>query len=191
MINELDLKLSPMELMIQAKNGNSESYAALYQELYTPVYRYVFQKTINHEKAEDVTQIVFMKAFQSVEKFCDQGISPLAYFFTIARNTIIDLAKKEKRECILEEDDQTFERIEEPHEIPTKKMNKKEQKIAIQKAMQQLTSEQRDVLTFKFINDLKNPEIAGIMQKEESTIRQIQCRGIKRLKQLSHLKSYI
>jgi len=191
MTYESTLKLPPRDLMMCAKNGSKEAYAALYEEFYTPIFRYVYQRTLNYETAEDITQTVFLKVFQSVEKFCDQGISPLAYFFTVARNTIIDLSKKQKRECKLEADDPVFERIEELHETPTQTMKTKEQKKAIVKAMQQLSPDQRDALNFRFVNGLGNPEIANIMKKSEVLVRQLQCRGIKQLKTLSHLKSYI
>ncbi len=183
--------MSPMELMIQAKNGSREAYTALYKELYTPVFRYVYQRTLDHEVAEDITQTVFLKVFQSIKRFHDKGISPLAYFFTVARNAIIDLSKKQKREKQVSADDPLFERIEERHETPTQKMKEKDQKAAIAKAMQQLSFDQRDALTLRFINGLKNSEIANIMEKSEGLVRQLQCRGIKQLKTRSHLQFYM
>lgn len=191
MTNETASTLSPRELMIQAKNGSGEAYTALYEEFYTPIFRYVYQRTFDHETAEDITQTVFLKAFQSLERYADKGFSPLAYFFTIARNTIIDLGKKKKKECLVSEDNPVFEQIEEQHQTPTKKMNEKEQQVAIAKAMKQLSPDQRDALTFRFINGFKNSEIANVMEKSEALVRQLQCRGIKQLKTLSHLQYYL
>jgi RNA polymerase sigma-70 factor (ECF subfamily) len=177
--------------MIQAKNGNGEAYSALYEAVYTPVFRYVYQRTLDHETAEDITQTVFLKAFQSIERYSDQGFSPLAYFFTIARNAIIDLGKKNRKECLVAEDDPIFEQIEEPYQTPIKKMKEKEQQVAIQEAMKRLRPDQRDALTLRFINGFKNSEIANIMGKSEVLIRQLQCRGIKQLQTFSHLKYYL
>ena len=191
MTNDAASKLSPRELMVQAKNGSGEAYSALYEELYTPVFRYVYQRTLNHETAEDITQTVFLKAFQSIERYSDQGFSPLAYFFTIARNAVIDLGKKQKKECQVATDDPVFERREEPHQTPIQKMKNKEQQIAIARAMKQLSPEQRDALVFRFVNGFKNSEISNIMGKSEALVRQLQCRGIKQLKTLSHLKYYL
>ena len=47
-------------------------------------------RTWNCEISEDLAQTTFVKAFAGLDGWHDQGKNPLAYFFTIARNALID-----------------------------------------------------------------------------------------------------
>jgi RNA polymerase sigma-70 factor (ECF subfamily) len=191
MENDVNSKESLQDLMKQAQNGDTEAYAALYRQFYTPVFKYIYQRVICQETAEDLAQTVFLKVFQSLQRFTDKGVSPLAYFFAIARNAVIDWSRKQAREFQTDPSDTIFETIEEQHEIPPQKMKQKEKHHIVIKAMEQLSPDQRDALTFRFMSGLKNSEISNIMGKSEALVRQLQCRGIKHLKTLSHLQYYL
>ena len=88
--------LCPRELIFAARDGDSQAFALLYEEFFTPVFRYIFSKIGDRNDAEDLTQNVFVLAFGAIKNFEDQQKSPLAYFFTIARNLIIDFWRKKK-----------------------------------------------------------------------------------------------
>ena len=93
--NEIDAK----ELMRLAKDGDSEAFGLLYSKYFVPVFRYIYLRLKNKEEAEDLAQTVFLRVYKSLTRFRDQGKEPLAYFFTIARNAIIDYWRKKKRKC--------------------------------------------------------------------------------------------
>ena len=86
----------PKQLMQLAKNGDTEAFGQLYELYFKPVYRYIYLRTKSKEEAEDLSQVVFIKIFKSIGGFQEQNKQPLAYFFTIARNTVIDHWRKKK-----------------------------------------------------------------------------------------------
>jgi len=45
------------------------------------------------------------------------------------------------------------------------------------------TDEQKEVVALKFTSELSNKEISAIIGKNESAIRQIQCRALKKLRE--------
>ncbi|MBI2439344.1 MAG: hypothetical protein HYV45_01935 [Candidatus Moranbacteria bacterium] len=55
-------------LLRRAKQGDQQAFAKLYETLFTPLYRYVFMETRHRETAEDITQTVFVKAWQHLQK---------------------------------------------------------------------------------------------------------------------------
>src|SRR3990167_9724255 len=86
-------------LVERVKNGDSVAFDELYIHVFTPIYRYVYFRVKRKEDAEDIAQTVFLRSYQSLPRFEDKGVSPLAYFYSIARNPEIDHWRK-KREIL-------------------------------------------------------------------------------------------
>lgn len=157
----------------------------LYKMYFTPIYRYIYFRVKTKEDAEDLTQVVFLKALKSIpdpQKITDR---PLAYFFTIARNTVIDHWRK-KKEILAEEN--FFDKIQTNEPGPQEITEKAEAGERIHQTIRQLTEEQQEVIILKFINEMSNQEISQLLNKSEDAIRQLQCRALKALRQNLELR---
>lgn len=177
-ISQADLKV----LMRLAKEGDADAFAKIYEAYFVPVFRYIRLRVKSKQDTEDLTQIVFLKVYQSISRFEEHNRSPLAYFFTVARNTVIDHWRK-KKDILLENPENESAEIVQAAEDPVDIVQNNETAAALQRAIQELTEEQQSVIILKFINDLSNKEISDIMQKSEEAVRQLQCRAIKALRQ--------
>ena len=182
-MEEGNLQNDPKILMQLAKSGDAEAFGRLYELYFTPVFRYIYFRVKDKEEANDLTQTVFLKVFCSLPNFKEQNKSPLAYFFTVARNTVIDhwRAKKEVR---LDDPENVFEKIPDRANGPFELVEKKEDGQAVHRAIQELTDIQREVIVLKFINDISNKDIAELVGKTEEAVRQLQCRALKALRQI-------
>jgi RNA polymerase sigma-70 factor (ECF subfamily) len=174
--------INPQELLLKAKQGDTEAFGSLYEVYFTPIYRYIFWRLRNKEATEDLVQTVFTKVFQKIEKYQDQGKNPLAYFFTVSRNLIIDYQRKHKEASLDELENQGWQAPDEKKDL-IEGVENKLQLGKIIKALKDLAEEQREVIIFKFINDLPNGEIARLMGKKETAIRQLQSRALKILRE--------
>ncbi len=177
------------KLMLKAKAGDSEAFALLYEELYTPIFRFVYSKCSDRDLAEDLTQTVFMKSFRALEQFAEDSAYPIAYFYTIARNLLTDFYRKKKDVLITQKPDEEnstslFENIQDGELTPENKLKQKDEKDFIIKLLDHLADNYREVLELKFLHDLSNKEIAKKLNKTEMNIRQIQVRALKKLKAL-------
>jgi len=172
-----NLQNNPKKLMQLAKGGQKEAFDLLYRMYFTPVFRYVYFRVKSKEDAEDITQTVFLKVFKTILSFQDKDKSPLNYFFTVARNTVIDYWRK-KKDILLDNPEDILWKAQDP-ESPQKMVLKKETANIVHKAIQNLTKEQQEVITLKFINEFSNGEIAKLLEKSEEAIRQLQCRGLR------------
>lgn len=169
----------PRVLIEAAKAGDEKAFDALYRLFYTPVFRYIRLRVRDRRQAEDLTQTVFLKVYGALPRFEYGNVAPLAYFFTVARNTVIDHWRKEgrvvydddviahKRETVAEEKSESYAR---------------EVKEVIWQAIEQLTGDQREVIVYKFIHELETKEIATLLNKTEEAIRQLQSRGLKTMR---------
>jgi len=178
-----NLQNNPKELMRLAKSGDSEAYGLLYELYFTPVFRYIYIRVREKEEANDLAQTVFLKIFSALPNFKEQNKSPLAYFFTVARNTVIDHWRTRK-EIKVDDFDAIVERTADDSDNPHTSYERSENQELIQRALQELTDIQREVITLKFLSDLPNKEIAGLLRKTEEAVRQIQCRAIRSLKNI-------
>ena len=179
----------PRALMRLAKEGDSRAFNKLYRLYFTPIFRYIYFRVKTKETAEDLAQEVFLKVYRSLAVFKATKASPLAYFFTVARNTVIDYWKKKKD--ILTDDLESFKAVDKAKN-PAEMADIKIAGETLQKAVKKLTEEQQEVIVMKFISDLPNKEIANLLSKTEEAVRQIQCRALKALRQeLKGLNDYL
>ncbi|HEY0545490.1 MAG TPA: sigma-70 family RNA polymerase sigma factor [Pyrinomonadaceae bacterium] len=92
------------ELAHSARGGSRESFALLYQRFYTRTFRLAYGMTSNKEAAEDMTQEIFMRAFQKLDKF-DFKSSFYTWFYRLAFNQCVNYRQRKlsTRESGLEE----------------------------------------------------------------------------------------
>ncbi|TSC91720.1 MAG: RNA polymerase sigma-70 factor, ECF subfamily [Parcubacteria group bacterium Licking1014_17] len=160
-----------------AKKGDKKAFGELYNLFLMPVYRYVFLRVGNKDAAEDLTQIVFIKALKSIRDYENRGTSPLAYLFTIARNAIIDEYRKKKPES-----------IDESKDIPdtenaTERLSERNDSIrTLKKALVYLPIEQQELVILRFIADLSYKELNELTGRSEQALRQALSRTLKKLR---------
>jgi RNA polymerase sigma-70 factor, ECF subfamily len=172
-------RLSEEQLISKIQHGDKEAFGKLYLIYLDRIYRYVFFK-VNHDKhiAEDITEIIFIKAMQHINTFLpDQGTFQ-AWLYRIAHNTVLDHYKTYKTANRIQENTASVEAIEKLEE----EIDTRQKLAAVMNAMRELTEEQQSVLSLRFIEGLNPREIAYITNKHEDAVRAIQYRALKTLK---------
>jgi RNA polymerase sigma-70 factor, ECF subfamily len=164
-------------LIDEAKSGNPEAFAKLYDAYVERVSRYIYFRVSEAMDTEDLVSQVFLKAWENLERY-KIGSSPfIAWLYTIARNLVIDHYRTKKDMLPLEE------AIAFPSdmEIPDEEAQTRFDLQAMRDALQFLTSDQQQALILKYIAGLPNDSIAKIMNKQEGTIRGLQMRALQTL----------
>ena len=177
------------DIIARAKAGDAEAFGLLYSQYYTPVYRYVYfrAKSWGEETAEDITQEVFIKAYNSFGRYAYSGTSPLAYLYTIARNILIDRGRKKKPKIErLDLEEITIEDIPDNSENRLQERMRKETEEELHASIDTLSSDQKDVIILRFIDGLPTKEIAQVLQRSEVAVRQLQSKGLKALRKIIH-----
>ncbi len=166
----------------RAKQGDHEAFSLLYSEYYVPVYRYIYARVKRKEQTEDLVQDVFVKIYKSVGSLNPQAASPLAYFYTIARNTLIDHWRKKTIQS--ESDDEFLASIPDPSPTALEAARLREDADLLRACLSKLTAEQQEAVTLRYVSELSNKEIAAIMDKNETAVRQLQVRALRTLGKL-------
>ncbi len=167
------------EVIQRAKAGDHEAFSYIYELYFKPVYRYLYFRTGSRDDSEEMAQDVFMKAYKSFANYTYSDHDPLAYFYTIARNTLIDRGRKKK---ILLADEEEAEDVADPGLRQDEELMRKEEAKELHLQIAQLPKDQQDVIILRFIEDKTTAETAAILGKREEAVRKLQSRGLHSLR---------
>ena len=146
-MNDETLKLRIASL----HNGNKAAFEESYQELKTPVYTIIFRILYDRALSEDVMQEVFLRLFRSPP---DSRINnPRAFIFRIARNLAIDSKRKPAQAALSDETESTGRSVEDAVIL----------RLGVEKAMEALPIDDREIVTLHINAGLKFREIAKIL----------------------------
>jgi len=169
------------EIVKKAKNGDQEAFSWLYQKYGEQIFRFIYWRTSDKHLAEDLLQEVFLKAWDKIESYKERNLPIKAWFYRIARNTVIDHYRTKKSDFSL--DDVSVELASYKPDL-AEKIDTNIEIEKIKKAINLLPDTQKEVIVLKFIEELTNKEIAKILKKSEGAIRLIQFRALRHLKEI-------
>lgn len=173
-INEAD------SLVERAAGGDTEAFGRIYDIYADRIYRHIYYRTSNIEDAKDLTQEVFLKAWQGLPKYKRTKTPFLAWLFTISHNRVIDYYRTKKDFAYLNEEII----IEDSEKSPDKLLEEKFTQQEIRKVILQLPGDQQQVVLMNFIEGFEYGEIASALNKSEGNIRVIIHRALKRMRDI-------
>ena len=165
-------------LVLEAKAGDPWAFGRIFDAFYEPLYRFVANRVDRPSDAEDLTQLVFVKALEALPRYEQRGVPFGGWLFRLARNTIIDHARTRHVHANL---DAAADRASEqagPAEVTLLRQDLED----VARAMAELTGEQREAIELRFFAGLSAREAAEVMGKQEGTIRGLQFRAIAALR---------
>lgn len=172
------------DLVRRAKEGDKQAFAMLYRTYLPTVYKFLYYRlNSNKAMAEDMTAEVFLRALRKVEDFNWTGADFGSWLLRIARNLILDNAKSSRARLETVTDEMPEDALGEARATEDSVMENL-QNDGIYGAIKQLSPDQRDVITMRFIQGMDVSSVAEAMGKKEGTIRTLQFRGLKSLQKL-------
>ncbi len=160
------------EAVARAKSGDSEGLHYLYVRYADDVLRYVTGFIRDHHEAEDITQNVFAKLMKAIKKYEQREVPFDAWILRVARNAALDHLRA-KRAIPTEE-----VRLVDTGRAQTGL----DRGRALRQALEELPEDQREVLVLRHIVGLSPVEIAGTLDKTESSVHGLHHRGRRSLR---------
>jgi RNA polymerase sigma-70 factor (ECF subfamily) len=179
------LGLSDEELVARAKRelpSDTRSYEVLVQRYMNRVYSIVYRVVCNKEEAEDVTQEVFVKVYNSLKKF-EQQAAFSSWLYRIATNSALDALDKTKRrpQAATPVANQRNGSKEEETDLlslqatteagPEDSAIQSELRECISRVLKKLDKDQARVLVMRDFDDLSYDEIAKVMGANLSAVK--------------------
>lgn len=179
-------------LVERAQNGETTAFRELVERHKKNIYYLALDLTGNHHDAEDLSQEVFIKAFQSIKDFRSEG-KMSSWLYRITVNTNINQYRK--KSFIARKVQESYDELNHAHnrfiykndvKNPEQSTEAKLIQKHIDQALECLTPKERSIFVLRHYNDLPLKEIAQIHKVKVGTIKSMLFRTIKKLqKELS------
>ena len=180
-MTEDETKHTEEALVHRAANGDAEAFGDLYACHLNAIYRYVFYRVGNEKRAEDLTEEVFLSAWEAMEDYEQRGHPFSAWLYRIAHNAVVDHYRTQKDESPL--DPFAFTLVDEslgPEEI----LLKKGEVSRLLAALKELSEDNQHLIILRFVEGLSHSEVARILGKSEVACRVAQHRALASLSEI-------
>lgn len=165
-------------LLARATDGDSRAYGKIFKLCYKDIYDYIIRRVGNRNDAEDITMQVFAQGLKAITSYEDRGHSVKAWLYRIAHNAVVDHFRGLKISIDIDG------AAEIPDEIDIERRTIDRDEIrGLYGEMVKLPTAQAEVLVLRFVEDRSVSETAMILQKKEVTVRALQFKGIKNLRE--------
>jgi RNA polymerase sigma-70 factor, ECF subfamily len=162
-------------LVQRAQQGDREALEELYLLHFDRIYSYLHMSVGNRHDAEDLTTQTFLKMLESIGRFKFQSAPFSAWLFRIAHNLAMDHFRAARRW-------QPEEEVPEPpgDEEPSAEAQALQSigRQSMLELIEDLSPEQQQVLTLKFVFNFPNGDVATILGKTEGAIKSLQHRAL-------------
>jgi RNA polymerase sigma-70 factor (ECF subfamily) len=166
------------KLVERAQRGERAALEELYLIHFDRIYSYLHVSVGNRHDAEDLTTQTFLKMLESIGRFRWQSAPFSAWLFRIAHNLAMDHFRARRRW-------QPEEEVPEPagSEEPSAELQAMQSigRQSMLELIQDLSPEQQQVLTLKFVFNFANADVATILEKTEGAIKSLQHRALASL----------
>ena len=165
-------------LVAQACRGDERAYGKIFRLCYSDIYDYIVRRVGNRNDAEDLTMQVFAQGLKAMGSYEERGHSVKAWLYRIAHNTVVDHFRSQRVSLELDEVPEIADAQDIESEVSTK-----EDLRDLYREITRLPVAQSEVLILRFIEDRSVGETAMILEKKEVTVRALQFKGIRNLRE--------
>jgi RNA polymerase sigma-70 factor (ECF subfamily) len=163
-----------------ARQGDHAAERVLMDELYRPVYHFLYKRSGSPETADELCQTVFLKVYENLDRYDDTLAKVETWVFTIARRTLIDYYRKAKPVAMPEDfEPVATDSVSATDQVAKERLN--EEYVA--RLLVRLPEESADVITLRAIDEMSYEDIAAIVGKSSEAVRQIYSRALKELRE--------
>jgi RNA polymerase sigma-70 factor (ECF subfamily) len=161
-------------LVERAQAGSRDALEELYLLHFDRIYSYLHMSVGNRHDAEDLTTQTFLKMLESIGRYQMTAAPFSAWLFRIAHNLAMDHFRAARR--VQPEDE-----LPEPADQELSAEAAALQAIGRESMLdmiEELSDEQKQVLTLKFVFNFGNAEVATILGKTEGAVKSLQHRAL-------------
>ncbi|HVE93034.1 MAG TPA: RNA polymerase sigma factor [Actinomycetota bacterium] len=166
------------QLVQQAKAGDSDAFAALFRATLSIVFNFLYGRSKDRALAEDLASETFLKAMKAIGGFEGTSRDFLSWVLRIGRNQFLDHVKsgRVRWESVVEEMPASVAASN-----PEREALGRIEGEQLRRALKQLTPEQQEVLSLRFLQDLPIADVAAIVGREQGAVKAMQFRALRSL----------
>jgi RNA polymerase sigma-70 factor (ECF subfamily) len=173
------------EFISLVQKGDPTAIEHLFKTYFDRLYSLVFNQVgRRQEVAEDIIQETFLSALKSACRFRGQS-KPYTWLCSIAHHKVVDFYRRQQKESRRRVDDIEMDTLAEQANLvepPAERMLESEEtRQCVEQAMGRLPPEYRQVLLYKYVEDMSVAEIGSVMRRSAKSIEGLLTRGRRAL----------
>ncbi len=166
-------------LVALAQQGDQQAFADLYEHYRPLVYRFLRRRLDGtDEVVEDLTEDVFVKLYEKLDRYVERGLPFTAWLYRIAHNQLVDYVRTLPR--------QTAQPLDMVADIPEHQTGSEYRSVldrqTLEPALARLTPEQRQAVELRFLQGMSVAETAATMGRSEEAVKKLQARALANLR---------
>ncbi len=156
------------DLAVRMKHGDRKAAAKLCDELTPKVYGFFFARTGKKETAEDLSQEIFLKLVENIERFDETRGRFVVWFWQVARNLLVDhyRAKKETPFSSFEESEVEAMSVTAPPDLDYQLRYRK-----VQGFIKTLDDDEREIFELRYVAEMPYKDISEVLHRSEGALR--------------------
>jgi len=179
--NRSEGKKSDEAMLVQKAIGHdAEAFGRLYDMHVDRVYRHIYYRVGNEADAEDLTQQVFLKAWQAIDRYKKMASPFVAWLMTISHNLVVDFYRTKKDKAYLEAEVLANGSTSSPERATEASFEQQ----CLRRAILQLGGDEQRVVMLRFMEGFEFAEIASLLKKKEGNVRVILHRALVKLRNI-------
>jgi len=164
-------------LVERAIGHDAEAFGRLYDMHVDRVYRHIYYRVGNETDAEDITQQVFLKAWQAIHRYKKMASPFVAWLMTISHNLVVDFYRTKKDKAYLEAEVLANGSALSPERAAEASFEQQR----LRRAILQLGGDDQRVVMLRVMEGFEFAEIASLLKKKEGNVRVILHRALVKL----------
>jgi len=164
-------------LVACAVKRDATAFGRLYESHLDRIYRYVYYRVGSESEAEDLTEQVFLKAWEAIDRYQLRGAPFAAWLYRLAHNLVIDHYRGRHPNTPLDD----IAEAEEPGIDVLVSVENQLEAEEVREALRKLHPEHQQLIVLRFIEGLSHAEVALLIGKSEGAARVIQHRALQAL----------
>lgn len=156
-----------------------KTFSTVYDQYVDKIYRFVLLKVKSQEIAQDLASEVFTKGWEAFKAKSGQIDNIQAFLYQIARNLIVDHYRDATKAQLVSADAAPI--LDSSQGLEEKAMVKSDME-QVKVALANLKEDYREVLVWRYLDELSFQEIAKLAKKPEPNVRVLLHRALQALK---------
>jgi len=156
---------------------DSQSIAAIYDQYFAEIYRYVRYRVSDDAVAEDIASDVFVRMIEASRKNKGPQTNLRGWLISTALNVVNDHHRRQYRRP----QEALSDTVPDPGTSLRAEIDMREQNRLVQRALAQLTAEQQHVLVLRFGEGFSLEETAVLLKKNVNAVKALQFRALAAL----------
>jgi RNA polymerase sigma-70 factor (ECF subfamily) len=177
-----------VQLMLEVKKGNKNAFEKLMRKYYPRILNFIYRFTGSRATAEDLTQEVFMRVFNSAFRYKPRSRFQ-TWIYTIAKNVGLNELRRRKNSTLSLDEmvdlgEKDFKKeIRDPHSsLPDEQIIQMEKIAKIRAAINDLPENQRIAVILKRYEGFSYAEIAATLKVTDKAVKSLLSRAKENLK---------